>query len=89
MQRIRKLLPIERGENRQWQEFGRSTDLIRRLSNTKSYKYFQRVKETMVKELNEAMKIMFHQIENINKGEKKLCIKKNQMEILELEITVI
>ena len=33
----------------------------------------------MVKELNEAMKIMFHQIENINKGEKKLCIKKNQL----------
>ena len=42
---------------------------------SRHYKYFQTVKETMVKEVNEAMKAMFHQMDNINK-EKKPCLKK-------------
>lgn len=32
----------------------------------------------MVKELNEAMKIMFHQIENINKGEKNYVLERTK-----------
>ena len=44
------------------------------------------LKETMSKELNESMRTMSHQIENINKEIR--TTKRNEIEILELKITI-
>lgn len=43
---------------------------------------FKDLKGILSKELKESMRIMFHQIENLNK--KKKIMNKNQIEILEL-----
>ena len=46
----------------------------------------KQLKETMSKELKESMRTMSHQIENINKEIR--TTKRNEIEILDLKITI-
>lgn len=49
---------------------------------------FKEQKETMLKELKEDRRTMFHQRDNINKDTEYSNFKRNQMEILESKSTV-